>query len=84
MKLSRNERETLIGAAVVGIVMGIFFGVCTVAFSSEYEPAALSDWSTIGEAMPSFFAGLLLAFVPFGLARVLIGRFKSSAGSKSR
>lgn len=84
MKLSRSERETLIGPAAVGIVMGIFFGVCSVAFNSDYKPAASSDWSTISDAVLSFFAGVLLAFFPFGLAPVLIGRLRSSIGSKSR
>jgi RsiW-degrading membrane proteinase PrsW (M82 family) len=84
MKLSRNERETLIGPAAVGIVMGVFFAVCTVAFNSEYKPAASSEWSTISDVVLGFFGGLLLAFLPFGLAPVLIGRLSSSAGSKSR
>lgn len=84
MKLSRSERETLVGPAVVGIVVGIFFAVCTVAFNSEYKPAVSSDWSTTSDAVLSFLGGLLLAFLPFGLAPVLIGRLRSSAGSKSR
>lgn len=51
MKLSHSERETLIGPAVVGIVVGIFVAVCTVAFNSEYKPATSSDWWTISDAM---------------------------------
>jgi hypothetical protein len=84
MNLSQNERETLIGPAVVGVVVGILFAVCTVAFNSEYVPAASSGWSTISDAMLSFFAGLLLTVVPFGLAPVLIARVRSGAASKHR
>lgn len=84
MKLSQSERETLIGPAVVGVVLGIFFAVCTVAFNSEYKAAASSDWLTISDSMLSFLAGLLLAFFPFGLAPVLVGRLKSGAESESR
>jgi hypothetical protein len=84
MKLSRSERDALIGPAAVGVVLGIFFAVCTVAFNSEYKPAAASEWSTINDTVLSFFAGFLLTFLPFGLAPVLIGRLKASTGSKSR
>lgn len=84
MKFSQSERETLTGPAMVGIVVGIFFAVCTVAFNGEYKPAASSDWSKVSDAMLSFLAGLLLAFLPFGFAPVLIGRLRSSAGGKSR
>lgn len=84
MRFSQNERETLVGPAVVGIVVGIFFAVCTVAFNSEYKPAASSDWSTISDVMLGFLTGFFLAFLPFGLVPVLIGRLKSGAKSKSR
>jgi len=77
MNLSENERETLIGPAVTGVVVGIFCAVCAVAFNSEYTAAALSDWSTISDTILSFLAGFLVAFVPFGLAPVLIGRLRS-------
>lgn len=84
MKFSHSERETLIGPAVVGIVVGIFFAVCNVAFNSEYKPAVSSDWQIVSDAMLSFLAGLLLAFLPFGLIPVLMGRLRSGAGGKSR
>lgn len=83
MKLSRSERETLTGPAAVGIVVGVFFSACTVAFNNEYGGAPASDWSTTGDAMLGFCAGLVLAFVPFGLVPVLVGRFRSGAGDKS-
>jgi hypothetical protein len=84
MILSQSERDTLTGPAAIGVVVGVFFAVCTVAFNSEYKEPASSDWSTISEPMLSFFAGFLLTFVPFGLAPVLSGRVKSDAGNKSR
>jgi hypothetical protein len=83
MKSSQSERETLIGPAVVGVVVGILFAICNVAFNSDYKAAPSSGWSTISDTMLSFLVGFLSAFVPFGLAPVLIGRAKSGAGKKS-
>jgi len=81
MNLSEYERETLIGPALTGVVVGIFCAVCAVALNSEYEAAALSDWPTICNTILSFLAGILVAFVPFGLAPVLIGRLRSTPPS---
>ena len=83
MKLSESEYETLTGPAVAGVVVGIFFAVCTVAFDIEYKAAALSDWSTISDTMLSFLAGFLVAFVPLGLAPVLIRRGRSAPPSNT-
>jgi hypothetical protein len=82
MKLIQSERETLIGPALVGVVAGIFLAICTVAFNSEYKAAASAGWSMASDVMLNFFAGFLVAFVPFGLLPVLIGRIRSAAGSK--
>lgn len=84
MKLSQSERDTLTGPTVVGVVVGVFFAVCTVAFNSEYKEQASYDWSTISKPLLSFFAGFLLTLVPFGLAPVISGRVRSDAGNKSR
>jgi len=40
MNLSEYARETLIGPAVAGVVVGIFCAVCAVALNSEYKTAA--------------------------------------------
>lgn len=77
MNLLRSERETLTGPAAVGVVVGIAFAVCTVAFNSEYKAPDLSDWAIISDTMLSFFGGFLLAFIPFGLAPVIMGRVRS-------
>jgi hypothetical protein len=84
MKLSQHERQALIGPAVVGIVVGILFAVCTVAFNSDYKPAAHSGWLATSDVMLSFAGGFLLAFLPFGLAPVLVGRIRTDKGSKRR
>jgi len=84
MKFSQGERETLTGPAVVGAVLGIVLAVCTIAFNSEYNAAELSAWAAIGNAMLISFGGFFLAFVPFGLVPVLIGRFRLRAGNKTK
>jgi len=84
MKLLQSERETLIGPAALGIVVGIVFAVCTAAFNGEYKAPAFSGWATISDTMLSFFGGFSLAFVPFGLAPVFIGRVRFGAGNKSK
>lgn len=84
MKFLQSERETLIGPAAVGVALGIVLAVCTIAFNSEYNAAASSDWATVGDTALIFFGGFLLAFVPFGLAPVLIGRIRLGAGKKSK
>ncbi|VXC15367.1 hypothetical protein [Massilia sp. 9I] len=84
MKLSQSERETLIGPAAVGVFVGILFAVCTVAFDSEYKALPETDLWGISGPMLSFLGGFLLAFVPLGMAPVLIGRIKSGAGNKYR
>lgn len=83
MKLSKSERETLIGPAMVGSIVGIFAAVCTIAFNSEYGSVTLSEWPTARDAMLSFLAGLFLAFFPFGVAPVLIARFHAYGRNKS-
>ncbi|MFS2020000.1 hypothetical protein ACEN88_25890 [Massilia sp. CT11-108] len=82
MKVSQRERETLTGPAAVGIVVGIFCAVFTVAFDSDYGEALASGWSTTCDAILSLVAGFALAFVPFGLVPVLVGRVRSGAGNK--
>lgn len=84
LKLSDTERETLMGPAAVGVIVGIVFALCTVAFNSDYKPPASSDWTTLSDALLNFCGGFLLAFVPFGLAPALVARFKSRAGGKRR
>lgn len=84
MKFLQSERETLIGPAAVGVVLGIVFAVCSVAFNSEYNSAASSDWTTVCDMTLIFLGGFFLAFVPFGLAPVLIGRFRLGAGNGSK
>lgn len=81
-EISQGERETLTGPAVVGLALGIVFAVCTVAFNSEYNATALSDWAAIGNTMLISFGGFLLAFLPFGLAPVLIRRPSLGDGNK--
>ena len=77
MKFSQGERETLPGPAVVGVALGIIFAVCTVAFNSEYNAAALSGWAIIGNTWLISFGGFFLAFVALGLVPVLVGRLGS-------
>ncbi|HEY0060583.1 MAG TPA: hypothetical protein VGC21_00600 [Telluria sp.] len=77
MKLSQSEREALTGPAVVGVVLGLLGVLCTLAFNSEYRPAALSGWALIVDALLVFGAGVLLALMPFGVAPVLIARFNA-------
>lgn len=84
MKFLQGECETLIGPAAVGVVLGIVFTACTVAFNSEYNAPLSFNLATIGDTMLSFFGGFFLAFVPFGLAPVLIGRFRFGAGTKNK
>ena len=84
MKFSQGERETLTGPAVVGAVLGIVLAVCTVSANSEYNAAALFDWTTIGDTVLISCGGFFLAFVPFGLIPVLIERFRLRAGNKTK
>jgi hypothetical protein len=84
MKISQGERETLTGPAVVGAVLGIVLAVCAVSVISEYNAAALFDWTTVGDTMLISFGGFLLAFVPFGLVPVLIGRCRLGNGNKTK
>ena len=84
MQFLQGERETLIGPAAVGIALGIVLAVCTAAFNNEYNAAASSYWAIIGDTMLTFFVGFFLAFIPFGLAPVLIGRFRFGAGNKRK
>jgi len=83
MKISEIERETLTGPAAVGVAVGIFAALCTVAFNSDYGGAALPECRKVGGVMLSFFAGFLLAFVPFGVAPVLLARFTSRTSNKT-
>ena len=82
MKLSQSERETLIGPAAVGIVLGVLCGVITVALNSEYRTVDSSAWSTMSDAVLSFIAGLSVGFIPLGLLPVLIGRVASCVRNK--
>lgn len=84
MNFSKSERETLAGPAVVGVVLGIVLAVCAVAVNSEYHAEALSNGAAIGDTMLISFGGFFLAFVPFGLVPVLIGRFRLRAGNKTK
>ena len=73
MKITPSERETLLGPAVVGMILGVSVAICTVAFDSEYGEATLL-WQRVLNAFLSLLGGFLLAFVPFGLAPMLIAR----------
>ena len=84
MKISRIERDTLTGPAAAGVVVGIFAALCTVAFNSDYGGALVPEWAKVGDAMLSFFAGFFLAFVPFGMAPVLIARVTSRSRNKTK
>ena len=84
MKFLQSEREMLIGPAAVGVALGIVFAACTIAFNSEYNAAASSDWATVGDTALISLGGFLVAFVPFGLAPVLIGRIRLGAGNKCK
>lgn len=83
MNFLQGERETLMGPAAVGVVLGMVFALCTVAFNSEYNAPASSDWASIVNPMLSFFTAFFLAFLPFGLAPVLIGRIRFGVRNKS-
>lgn len=63
MRFSQGEQETLPGTAAVGAALRIVFAPCTVAFNSEYNAAALSDWATVGNTILISFGGFFLTFV---------------------
>lgn len=81
MRFSPSEHETLIGPAVVGVIVGTVLAACSVAFDSEYGGRTPHYLSPISSAMLAFFAGFFLAFVPFGVAPLLIGRLRSSSSN---
>ena len=73
MKISPSERDTLLGPAVIGGVVGAFTAFCVVAFDSDYG-GTLQVWQMVFRAMLGFSGGFLLAFVPLGLLPVLVAR----------
>ena len=73
MKIIPSERETLLGATVVGFLVGVIAAICVVGFDSEYG-GTIQMGQRVLNAVFMFFGGLLLAFVPFGLVPVLVMR----------
>ena len=84
MKISQGERETLTGPAVVEAALGIVLAVCTVSVNSEYNAEASSNGAAIGVTMLISFGGFFLAFVPFGLDPVLVGRLRLGDRNKTK
>jgi hypothetical protein len=73
MKITRSERNTLLGPAVVGILVGAFSLVCIVAFDSDYG-GTMQTWQKVLRALLGFSGGFLVAFGPFGLLPILVAR----------
>jgi hypothetical protein len=73
MKITPSERDTLLGPAVIGVLVGAFVAFSVVAFDSDYG-GTIQVWQRIVRVMLGFFGGFLLAFVPFGLLPVLATR----------
>lgn len=75
--IRKSECENLLGPAVIGAIMGVLAAICLIAFDSEYGAEKLL-WQRILDPILGLLTGFMLAFVPFGLAPVLIGRLVRS------
>ena len=73
MKINPSERDTLLGPAVVGLLVGAVSAFCVVAFDSDYG-GTMQLWQKILRATLGFFGGFLVAFGPFGLLPILVAR----------
>lgn len=73
MKVDPSKRDTLLGPAVVGVLVGAVFAFCVVAFDSDYG-GTLQLGQKILRATLGFFGGFLVAFGPFGLLPILVAR----------
>lgn len=73
MKITPSERSTLLGPAIVGIMVGAFSAFCVVAFDSDYG-GTIPLWQKVLRTVMGFFSGFLIAFGPFGLLPILVAR----------
>ena len=87
MNLSADERQSLVGPAVVGCLFGLLAALATVAFHSEYgyPPGTAAGWTNLliagGLAFASIAGG---CFLVFGVAPVALSRIplrKKSRGN---
>ena len=74
MSLTRSERQTLTGPAVVGCVLGSVVGFVTLAFDSDY--GNLTRWGVALDVVASFSATVAIAMVPLGLLPIAIHRLR--------
>jgi len=74
MKLTRFERQTLTGPAVVGCVLGSLVGFVTLAFDSDY--GNLTRWGVALDVVTSFLATVAIAMVPLWLLPIAIHRLR--------
>ncbi len=74
MKLTRSERQTLTGPAVVGCVLGLVVGFVTLAFDSDY--GNLTRWGVALDVVASFSATVAIAMVTLGLLPIAVHRLR--------
>ena len=76
MKLSSEERQTLLGPLVVGVLVGAFVAYAAVAFNSEFRLSGLpvSDLQFIGEAALGFVLSVVATVGFLGVLPIAIHR----------
>jgi hypothetical protein len=62
----------------------LLIALSIIGLNSEYKHTVWYDWSTLSEAMLGLLGGFCLAFIPFGLAPVLVTRALCWLGRQRR
>ena len=84
LKLSVEERQSLLGPAVIGCLLGAFAAYAVFAFAAEFRlqsGSAQTFWATAGEACLAFVLCVAGTVGLLGLAPVAIGRLMARRGS---
>jgi hypothetical protein len=79
-KLTVEEKQSLLGPAVIGCLLGAFAAYAVFAFASEYavqEATSPTFWATAGEASLAFAVCVAGTVGFLGLAPLAIGRLRS-------
>lgn len=76
MRLSSEERQTLLGPLVVGMLVGAFVAYAAVAFNSEFRlnGHSVSDFQLVGEAVLGFVLSVAVTVGLLGVLPIAIHR----------